>query len=289
MQAICHGLLAHEREIRVVYLTCETFVNQFIAAIEAGKLEDFRQRYRRVDVLLVDDVQFLARKERTQEEFFHTFNTLHENRRQIVLSSDCSPKEIPNLEQRLVSRFKMGLVAQLHPPDFETRVAIVKKKSRLKGTELGHEVAALIAARITSNIRELEGAVTKVLGYGTLLGRDIDLDLAREALYDGVRGETPRIGCDRIIELTAAHFGIGKTELQSRRRTKSIVHPRQVGMFLARKLTRHSLHEIGTFFGNRDHSTVLHAADKIGRALADGDEELKSHVAQLEALLKGDR
>lgn len=285
MQAICHGLLQRETPINVVYLTCERFVNEFISAIETGRLEAFRDRYRQADVLLIDDIQFLGKKERTQEEFFHTFNALHENKRQIVLSSDAPPREIPNLEARLVSRFKWGLVAEIHPPDYETRMAIVKKKSKLRGQELPDDVADYISTRIKTNIRELEGAVVKILGFASLMGRKIDASLAREAFSDGSVVDSGRISCDRIIETVCQYFDVRKTEIQSKRRLKSIAFPRQIGMYLARKNTSHSLEEIGAYFGNRDHSTVLYAADKIEKNLQE-DAELRSTLDKLDHILK---
>ncbi len=285
MQAICHGLIEKGKEINVVYLTCENFVNQFISAIEASKLDAFRDKYRQVDVLLIDDVQFLSRKERTQEEFFHTFNALHENKRQIVLSSDRSPREIPNLEDRLVSRFKWGLEAEIHPPDYETRMAIVKKKSKLRGHELPDDVADYISAKIKTNVRELEGAVVKVLGFAALLSRPVDREVAQEALSDGSVIDTPRVTCDRIMDTICHHYEVRKSEIQSKRRMKSIAFPRQIGMYLARKNTNHSLEEIGAYFGNRDHSTVLYAADKIEKLLKD-DPELLETVSHLDRKLK---
>ncbi len=252
------------RALKVLYLSSETFVNQFISAVEKGDLDRFRYKYRNVDILLIDDIHLLANKERTQEEFFHTFNALYNAQRQIVLSSDSPPAEIPTLQERLISRFKWGLVAEIASPGYETRLAILRLRARERGVELPEEVLTYLAEHIDRNIRELEGAVTKVVGYAQLIHREIDLDLARQAL--GQSGPDPSravTGIDRILEIVCQHFDVRMTDLQGRKRTQSVTLPRQVAMYLARTLTPLSLEEIGGHFGGRDHSTVLYAVTKI--------------------------
>ena len=264
LQAICHKAMDSGRALKVLYLSSETFVNQFIAAIEQGDLSRFRYKYRSVDLLLIDDIHLLANKERTQDEFFHTFNTLYNDQRQIVLSSDSPPSEIPTLKERLISRFKWGLVAEIATPGYETRQAILRRKARDRDVELPEEVLDYLAEKMNRNIRELEGAVTKVLGYSHLTGRDIDLELAREALgQSGDESQLAVMGVDRILDVVCRHYDVRVTDLNGRRRTQSIVLPRQVAMYLTRKLTPMSLMEIGARFGGRDHSTVLYAVSKI--------------------------
>jgi len=277
LQAVCFSILESWPETRILYLSCETFVNHFISALENGDMTEFRNKYRNVDVLVVDDIHLLANKERTQEEFFHTFNTLYNAGKQIVLSSDSPPKDIPTLQERLVSRFKWGMVTEIEPPCYETRMAIVKRKSRDRGHEVPDDVAQLIAEQVDQNVRELEGAVTRLIGYSSLTGRPITIELAREALADvfQVRRGVPTM--DDIISVVTEHFSVKLTELQSKKRTKSIAFPRQIAMYLARKITRHSLGEIGGFFGGRDHSTVLYAVDRIATAMTQ-DEETRAQV-----------
>ncbi len=277
LQAVCFSVLERWPETRILYLSCETFVNHFISALENGDMTEFRNKYRNVDVLVVDDIHLLANKERTQEEFFHTFNTLYNAGKQIVLSSDSPPKDIPTLQERLVSRFKWGMVTEIEPPCYETRMAIVKRKSRDRGHEVPDDVAQLIAEHVDQNVRELEGAVTRLIGYSSLTGRPITIELAREALADifQVRRGVPTM--DDIISVVTEHFSVKLTELQSKKRTKSIAFPRQIAMYLARKITRHSLGEIGGFFGGRDHSTVLYAVDRIAKAITQ-DKETRAQV-----------
>ena len=277
LQSICFLILERQPDTRILYLSCETFVNHFINALETGKLSDFRNKYRNVDVLVVDDIHLLANKERTQEEFFHTFNTLYNAGKQIVLSSDSPPKDIPTLQERLVSRFKWGMVTEILPPCFETRMAIIKRKSRERNQELSDEVAQFIAERVEENVRELEGAVTKLLGFANLTGQEPDMDLVREALRDlfEVRKGQPSIG--DIAQMVVDHFGVKLSDLQSKRRTQSIAYPRQMAMYLTRKVTRHSLEEIGAFFGGRDHSTVLYAVEKITKQFQQ-DAECKGQI-----------
>ncbi len=269
LQSLCFALLDRDPRTRILYLSCETFVNHFISALENGDLQKFRNKYRNVDVLVVDDIHVLANKERTQEEFFHTFNTLYQSGRQIVLSCDSPPKDIPSLQERLVSRFKWGLVTEIEPPCYETRMAILKRKSREKGREIPDDVARLLAERIDSNIRELEGAVTKLIGYAGLSGQPVTAELAREALRDIFVTRKGQPSMEDILGLVTERFGVKLSELQSRKRTNAIAYPRQIAMYLARRITRHSLEEIGGFFGGRDHSTVLYAVAKVDRLIVE--------------------
>ncbi|MBI4576505.1 MAG: chromosomal replication initiator protein DnaA [Planctomycetes bacterium] len=262
MQAICHVFQRRYPTRRILYLSCEEFVNQFIRAIEHKQLETFRHKYRHVDLLLIDDIHFLADKERTQEEFFHTFNSLYNAQRQIVLSSDSHPKEIPTLEDRLVSRFKWGLVTRMDPPAYETRVAIIKTKARLRNHVFPDDVVDFVAQNLSANIRELEGAVTKIIGNCVLLKQPIDLDLARSALRD-VMPVVRRIHISDIQDHVVRWFNIRPQDLVSHRRTKTVTFPRQVAMYLARRMTDLSLTEIGHHFGDRDHTTVMHAVTKL--------------------------
>jgi len=266
LQAICHALLRRSPEMRILYLSCETFINHFISAVETGKLEAFRYKYRHADVLVIDDIHFLANKERTQEEFFHTFNTLYNAQKQIILSSDSEPREIPTLEERLVSRFKWGLVAKIDAPEFETRVAIIQKKAKLRGFEIPEAVATYVAEHIQSNIRELEGAIIRLLGYTALAKRTLNLDLAKEILKDSIP-TTRRVTIEAIIKAVTERFNVKLSDLQSKKRSRSVAFPRQVCMYLARTLTSHSLEEIGGYFGGRDHTTVLYAEEKIRSAI----------------------
>jgi chromosomal replication initiator protein len=267
LQAICQRVLAKRPESRILYLSCETFVNQFISSVEAGDLEDFRYRYRHVDMLLIDDIHFLAKKERTQEEFFHTFNTLYNSKKQIVLSCDSPPREIPTLEDRLVSRFKWGLVTQIEEPGQETRVSIVRRKAERKGVTLPDGVADLVADNIATNVRELEGAVLRVIGYAALTGKKLTMELAQEALRDVIQPKERKVTIETILRTVADHYGVKASEITGKRRHKSISLPRQVCMYLARRLTDYSLVEIGGQFGGRDHTTVLYANEKIARLL----------------------
>lgn len=288
LQSLCHTLLERDPGTRILFLSCETFVNHFIAALEDGDLQAFRNKYRNVDLLVVDDIHILANKERTQEEFFHTFNTLYNAGKQIVLSSDSPPLDIPTLQDRLVSRFKWGLVTEVETPCYETRMAILKRKSRDRGRELPDDVASFLAERIDTNIRELEGAVTKVLGYASLSGRPIDLTLLRECLgelFTVKRGE-PSI--EDIMGLVTKEFGIKLAEIQSRRRTAAIAFPRQIGMYLARRITRMSLEEIGGYFGGRDHSTVLYGVQKIDKRSKE-DPAVQDLLSRLLLELRDDR
>jgi len=265
IQAIGHKILSGRPEVKMMYVSCEDFVNQFIAAIERGQLEEFRYRFRYLDVLVIDDIHFLSDKDRTQEEFFHTFNTLYQAQKQVVLSSDSPPHEIPRLEERLVSRFKWGLVVRIDRPSFETRVAIVQKKARLRRRDLPEDVVQYIATVVDTNNRELEGAVVRVLGYASLCNRFIDVDLAKDALRDLVVAPRRAITIQVIADAVLQRYNARLSDLQSKRRSQSVALPRQICMYLARRLTTRSLEEIGAFFGGRDHTTVLHAERKIRR------------------------
>ena len=267
LQSACFSLLERDPQCRILFLSCETFVNHFISALENGDLQKFRNKYRNIDVLVVDDIHVLANKERTQEEFFHTFNSLYNAGKQIVLSSDSPPKDIPTLQERLVSRFKWGLVTEIEPPCYETRMAILKRKSRERGREIPDDVASLLAERIESNIRELEGAVTKLIGYASLSKQPVTRELVREVMSDLFVTRRGQPSMEDILKVVTEHFGVKLTELQSRKRTNAVAHPRQVAMFLARRITRHSLEEIGGYFGGRDHSTVLYAVQKIQKRI----------------------
>lgn len=286
LQSLCSSLLATWPEVRILFLSCETFVNHFINALENGDLERFRNKYRNVDVLVVDDIHLLANKERTQEEFFHTFNTLYNAGRQIVLSSDSPPKDIPTLQERLVSRFKWGLVTEVEPPCFETRMAILKRKSRERGHELDDDVAKLLAERIDTNIRELEGAILKLLAFADLSNQPVTPELARTTLGELFVTRRGQPTMDDIIGVVTRAFSVKLSELQSKRRTNAVAYPRQIAMYLARKITRHSLEEVGGFFGGRDHSTVLYGVDKIERLMledADTRRSVEGLLAELEA------
>ncbi len=273
MQAICHTLLERNPGTRILYLSCESFVNHFIQAVTAGNIEAFRNKYRYVDVLLIDDIHFLADKERTQEEFFHTFNALYNANKQIILSSDSPPQDIPSLEERLVSRFKWGLVASLEPPHFETRMAIVRKKAEYRNIQLPDDVVEFVATYIDTNIRELEGAIIRLGGYSKLAGQPITLQLAREVLKEYV-SLSHNISVEDILSSVCSHFHVRVADLQSRKRSKSIAFPRQICMHLCRKLTNRSLEELGGYFGGRDHTTVMYADDKIAK-LIETDDELR--------------
>ena len=256
LQAVCHAVRERGPERKVLYISSETFTNHFVEAIEQGALNQFRYRYRHVDLLVIDDIQFLGERERSQEEFFHTFNTLHQAQKQILVCADCCPADIPSFEERLISRFNSGLVALVDRPCLETRMAIVRKKARMRCIEVAEEVVKLVASRIETNIRELEGALVKIDALSQTRDGVINLELARDAL--GSAGGKRSIAIPEIIEAVADRYTVKLSDLQSRRRTKSISLPRQICMYLARELTSHSLEEIGGFLGGRDHSTVLH-------------------------------
>jgi len=286
MHAIGHYVLDHNPSAKVVYLSSEKFTNEFINSIRDNKGAEFRDKYRNVDVLLIDDIQFLAGKESTQEEFFHTFNTLHEESKQIIISSDRPPKEIPTLEDRLRSRFEWGLITDITPPDLETRIAILRKKAKADGLDIPNEVMLYIANQIDSNIRELEGALIRVVAYSSLINKDINADLAAEALKDIVPSSKPRvITIHDIQKVVGEHFSVKLEDFKAKKRTKSIAFPRQIAMYLSRELTDFSLPKIGEEFGGRDHTTVIHAHEKISRLLV-SDSLLQKQLKEINELLK---
>jgi len=285
LQAICLKIRSSVPDALIHYFSCESFVTQFTEAIRAGQMSQFRHWFRDADVLVIDDIHFLASKEGSQEEFFHTFNTLYQANKQIVLSSDGPPEQIPDLEERLVSRFKWGLVTEVEPPDYETRVAILMSKARLRGLEMSDEVACHVAAQIDTNIRELEGAITKLQIHATVEGRPIDIELAKAALGEHVPPVTSGPTIQTIISTVTEFYNVRLTDLQSRRRQRSIALPRQVCMYLARRHTRHSLEEIGGYFGGRDHTTVMHAVKTIESKRRD-DSDFELVVETLEQELR---
>jgi len=286
MHAIGHYVLDHNPSAKVVYLSSEKFTNEFINSIRDNKGAEFRDKYRNVDVLLIDDIQFLAGKESTQEEFFHTFNTLHEESKQIIISSDRPPKEIPTLEDRLRSRFEWGLITDITPPDLETRIAILRKKAKADGLDIPNEVMLYIANQIDTNIRELEGALIRVVAYSSLINKDINADLAAEALKDIVPSSKPRvITIHDIQKVVGEIFSIRLEDFKAKKRTKSIAFPRQIAMYLSRELTDFSLPKIGEEFGGRDHTTVIHAHEKISKMLVT-DSILQKQLKEINELLK---
>ncbi len=287
MHAIGHYVLEHNPSAKVVYLSSEKFTNEFINSIRDNKAEAFRNKYRKVDVLLIDDIQFLAGKESTQEEFFHTFNTLHEENKQIVISSDRPPKEIPTLEDRLRSRFEWGLITDITPPDLETRIAILRKKAKADGLDIPNEAMLYIANQIDSNIRELEGALIRVVAYSSLINKDINADLAAEALKDIIPSSKPKvITILEIQKVVGEYFNIKLEDFTAKKRTKSIAFPRQIAMYLSRELTDFSLPKIGEEFGGRDHTTVIHAHEKISKLIVN-DPQFQKQLNEINDLVKG--
>ena len=264
MQAIGNRIMG-KGDLSMHYISSEFFMNELINAIRFERTFEFKERYRNVDVLLIDDIQFLAGKERTQEEFFHTFNVLYDAQKQIVITSDVTPREIPTLEERLRSRFEWGLIADIQPPDLETKIAILRKKAAREGTEIPDDVALFIASNSQSNIRELEGAFNKVVAYASMSGREISLDLAKEILRDFIPAESPTTTVDSIIKHVSNFYNITVSDLKSRNNSPQVVFPRQVAMYLCKKLTPCSLPEIGRRFGGKHHSTVIHAIQKIDK------------------------
>jgi len=263
MHAIGQYVLTHSPGLKLTYISAERFMNEVINAIRYDRILEFRERYRGVDVLLVDDIQFIVGKERTQTEFFHTFNALHDAQKQIVLSSDCPPHQISELEERLRSRFEWGLIADLQPPDLETKIAILKRKAEGEGIPLPDDVALYIAGRIKSNIRELEGSLVRLLAYASLTGRDISMTLAQEVLRDVLRSDERAVTIDMIQKFVADYYQLKLVDIKSRNNSKSIAMPRQVAMYLCKALTSASLPEIGKSFGGKHHSTVIHSIRKV--------------------------
>lgn len=276
--------VAERTDLRIAYLTTEQFTNEVINSIRYDKMTDLRKRYRHIDMLMIDDIQFLVGKERTQEEFFHTFNSLYEGHKQIVLSSDRFPKDMPDIEERLRSRFEWGLIADLQPPDVETRIAILRKKSEDEGITLPEDVIQFLAGAMKSNIRELEGSLVRLGAYASLTGQVIALDMAKNVLRDLIGDKKKIVAMDDIQEAVCAQFHVKMSELKSRRRSKTLVHPRQIAMYLCRELTDASYPEIGRQFGGKDHTTIIHACRQVSKA-KEGDtalqttlETLKEHI-----------
>jgi chromosomal replication initiator protein len=286
LQGICQKLLEKQPSARILYLSCDSFINQFINAVEHGDMNGFRHRYRNVDMLVIDDIHFLAGRDRTQEEFFHTFNTLYQTHKQIILSADAAPSEIPELEERLVSRFNWGLVARIDKPCYETRCAILKKKARIRGLEIADDVICYVAGKVENNTRELEGAITKLQGLSLLHDGKIDVELAKGALGDTATPDQRRITIQQIFDAVTKYYNVRLSDLQGKRRHKSIAFPRQVCMFLARRYTRYSLEEIGGYFGGRDHTTVMHAVRTIDYDVKN-DREVAKQLSHLETTLTG--
>ena len=288
IQAIGHYILDTKPELKVVYVTSEIFTNEVIHSIQKGKMNDFHNKYRNVDILLIDDIQFLAGKERTQEEFFHTFNTLHNNYKQIVITSDRLPKEIPTLEDRLRSRFEWGLMVDIAPPDFETRVAILKKKADKEKIKVPDDVIYYIAENIKSNIRELEGALIRLLAHASLNNSEITLDFTKRIL-SGIFGkiEKKKIDAEEIKSIVSSYFSISVEDIEGGKRSQDYTIPRQIAMYFIREFTNLSLPQIGTLFGGRDHTTVIYSVDKIKRELKK-DENLKAAVEEIRRMLIGD-
>ena len=281
MQAIGHHILGKKPSCSVMYVSSEQFTNELISSIKDDKTSGFRNKYRNIDVLLVDDIQFLAGKERTQEEFFHTFNTLYEANKQVVISSDRPPRNIPTLEDRLRSRFEWGLITDIQPPDLETRVAILRKKAQTERLNIPFDVLDYIANYIQSNIRELEGALIRLVAYASVNDRALNMTTATEALKDILPPPLPRkITIETIQKVVASHYGVEITDMLSKKRNKQIVVPRQVAMYLCRKLTDASYPQIGDQFGGKDHTTVIHAHDKIENEMK-VDQELAATIEVL--------
>jgi chromosomal replication initiator protein len=287
LQAIAHYIAEHSNELSVRYVTSETFMNDFINSLRDKRIEGFKQRYRTYNLLLVDDIQFFEHKERIQEEFFHTFNSLYEAGSQIVISSDRPPREISTLEERLRSRFEWGLITDIQPPDLETRIAILRKKVKTDGIHVSDpQVLTFIAGRISTNIRELEGALTRVVAFSSLTGRPMTVELAQDVLRDVFpQGEAAQVSIKRIQELVSERFGLSLEELCGDKRSQNIVYPRQVAMYLSRELTDSSLPKIGKEFGGRDHTTVIHANSKIARLIRE-DRSVYNLVQELTARVK---
>jgi chromosomal replication initiator protein len=281
MHAAGQAIKERNRHLRLAYISAEKFMNELINAIRYDKTQTFREKYRSIDVLLMDDIQFMAGKERTQEEFFHTFNALYDGQKQIVITSDCPPREIPTLEERLHSRFEWGLIADMEPPDLETKVAILKRKADLDGVQLPDDVAFFIASKVKSNIRELEGSLVRLVAISSLRGLPISKMLAQDAIRNIAEDDQPAgISIDQIQQAVAAHYRLRVDELTSKSNTRQIAVPRQVAMYLCKRLTKHSFPEIGREFGNKHHTTVIHSVEKI-EALVLKDQNFHRIVSDL--------
>ena len=281
LQAIGHEIQRSRPHLRVLYLVAEQFVNELINSIRFDRMPAFRERYRTIDVLMIDDVQFIANKERTQEEFFHTFNTLYTSQKQIILTSDSSPRNIPTLEERLRSRFEWGLIADIQPPDLETKVAILQGKAAIEGVQLPEEVAEFIAQQVKSNIRELEGLLTRVIAFSSLTGKPLSPALARETLKDILPEEGKRPAAAEIVKFVARHYDLKVSEIKSKSNSRQIVIPRQIAMYLCKRLTDLSYPEIGKLFNDKHHSTVMYSVEKV-QQMRDADPDLDRTLQSLE-------
>lgn len=287
MHSIAHYIAGENKNAKILYASSEKFTNELINSIRDDKNEAFRNKYRNIDILLIDDIQFVVGKERTQEEFFHTFNTLHDANKQIIISSDRPPKEIETLEERLRSRFEWGLIADIQPPDLETRIAILRKKAELEGLSVPEDVLLFIAKTIISNIRELEGALNRIIAFSSLANRPTNVELAYEALKDLISRDKPKVITPEYIqEVVAQHFHLKPEELRSSKRTRSISYPRQIAMYLSRNLTDLSLPKLGEKFGGRDHTTIIHGCEKISKDM-ETDIELTQTINELEKKITG--
>src|SRR4026208_942313 len=286
MHACGHAMKSRNQHLKLCYISSERFMNDLINAIRYDKTQSFREKYRSVDVLLIDDVQFMAGKERTQEEFFHTFNALYDQQKQIVISSDCPPREIPTLEERLHSRFEWGLIADIEPPDLETKIAILKRKGDLIGVPIPDDVAMFIAGRVKSNIRELEGSLVRLIAISSLRGEPISKTLAQDAIRNFAKEDEPGvITIQQIQKLVASTYKLTGDELVSKNNARNISHPRQVAMYLCKTLTKHSYPEIGRAFGGKHHTTVIHSVEKI-ESLVTTDETLQRLITELSESLQ---
>jgi chromosomal replication initiator protein len=286
MQAIGHEVKRHQPEMTICYLSSEKFTNEMINSLRYDKMTSFRDKFRNVDVLLVDDIQFLAQKERTQEEFFHTFNALHESMKQIIIASDRPPKELAEIEDRLRSRFEWGLIADIQPPDLETKVAILQKKAESERVVLPTDVALFIASNIRSNVRELEGALIRLVAYASLTGTEVNLVTAQQVLKNFIDQQTRKVTIEAIQKAVAEQFGLRLPEIKAKNNSRSIVYPRQIAMFLAKHLTEASLPEIGRQFGGKHHTTVLHSIEKIEEQRK-ADKDLNRLINKLTETLSG--
>ncbi|HIU46501.1 MAG TPA: chromosomal replication initiator protein DnaA [Candidatus Fimadaptatus faecigallinarum] len=286
MHAIGHYMLRENPAIKLVYITSENFTNELISAIQNNRNTEFRERFRNVDVLMVDDIQFIAGRDSTQEEFFHTFNQLHASGKQIIISSDKPPRDIPTLEERLRSRFEWGLIADIQRPDYETRIAILRKKAQVEHIDVSDDIIAFIADKIESNIRELEGSLTRIIAYASLSGKPITMAVAEEALRNILSIKDPkRITPDVITQAVSDFYGVSPEDVKSSKRNREIALPRQIAMYLTRDMTELSLPRIGDAFGGRDHTTVMHACDKISQLML-SDPALKNALAELRKTIR---
>jgi chromosomal replication initiator protein len=281
VNAIGHHSVTQRSSLKVVYLSSESFMNELIASLRRDRMDEFKRKFRNVDILILDDVQFIAGKERTQEEFFHTFNSLYDSHKQIVITSDKFPKEIPGIEDRLRNRFEWGLIADIQPPDMETRVAILQKKAEVEGVQLPHDVAIFLASNIDSNVRELEGSLTRLGAFASLTKATITIDLTKELLRNTLKGAQREITIENIQKTICDYFDIRLGDLKAKRRTQNIALPRQVAMYLCRKYTEASFPGIGDKFGGRDHSTVIHASKTIERKIKE-DPHMQKTIEKLE-------